>query len=89
MNAAAERLLDTSLGSARGANIAGLFRLQDKETGAEEELWCGAWPPPRPIRRSRAAAAGPRRGKKIPVALTVAPLLVAERIEGMGWPCTT
>ncbi len=84
MNAAAERLLDTSLGSARGANIAGLFRLQDKETGAEEELlvWrvaaAATYPSePRPRRLVRAD------GKKIPVALTVAPLLVAERIEGM------
>ncbi len=84
MNAAAERLLDTSLAVARTMKASELLHLVDKETGTHEKLAMERLvagdihpSPPRPRLLIRAD------GKAIPVALTLAPLLVSERIAGM------
>ncbi len=83
MNAAAERLLACPLDAARGRPVTELFHLVDKESGAEETHLIERLP----TGETRSTNVHPlllvrADGETIPVALTVAPLLVSDRIVG-------
>ncbi|MET2830298.1 EAL domain-containing protein [Mesorhizobium shangrilense] len=83
MNAVAERLLACPLSAARGKPVASLFKVVDKETGAEEPRLMERLLVGEP-RRSNVRPQLLRRpdGSFVSVALTGAPLLISGRIVG-------